>query len=172
MVRNDSKDSLWAIFGLVGPGLTSFLLVYLWLRISVSCGWKSKAWARRSRGVDVWDRGWGEESRKGMIVDVCLQWCYLDTRVHAQPCLTLCNSRNCCYQALLFMESSRQEYRSGEQFPHPGDFPKGRDQTQVSCVSCIGRQILYHWATWEAPILGHECLNTERMTVSWKKESR
>ena len=25
-----------------------------------------------------------------------------------------------------------------------------RDQTQVSCVSFIGRQILYHWATWEA----------------------
>ena len=25
-----------------------------------------------------------------------------------------------------------------------------RDQTRVSCVSCIGRQILYHWATWEA----------------------
>ena len=25
-----------------------------------------------------------------------------------------------------------------------------RDQTQVSCVSCIGRQVLYHCATWEA----------------------
>ena len=25
-----------------------------------------------------------------------------------------------------------------------------RDQTCVSCVSCIGRWILYHWATWEA----------------------
>ena len=23
-----------------------------------------------------------------------------------------------------------------------------RDQTHVSCVPCIGRQILYHWATW------------------------
>ena len=23
-----------------------------------------------------------------------------------------------------------------------------RDQTCVSCVSCIGRQVLYHWATW------------------------
>ena len=26
-----------------------------------------------------------------------------------------------------------------------------RDQTHVSCISCIGRQILYHWATWESP---------------------
>ena len=24
-----------------------------------------------------------------------------------------------------------------------------RDRTSASCVSCIGRQILYHWATWE-----------------------
>ena len=26
-----------------------------------------------------------------------------------------------------------------------------RDQTCMSCVSCIGRWILYHWTTWEAP---------------------
>ena len=25
-----------------------------------------------------------------------------------------------------------------------------RDRTWVSYVSCIGRQFLYHWATWEA----------------------
>ena len=28
-----------------------------------------------------------------------------------------------------------------------------RDWTRVSCVSCIGRQILYNWATWEAWLL-------------------
>ena len=27
-----------------------------------------------------------------------------------------------------------------------------RDQNCISCVSCIGRQTLYHWATWEAHI--------------------
>ena len=27
------------------------------------------------------------------------------------------------------------------------------DRTQVSCISCIGRWILYHWATWEAQVL-------------------
>jgi len=27
-----------------------------------------------------------------------------------------------------------------------------RYHTRVSCVSCIGGQILYHWATWEAPL--------------------
>ena len=25
-----------------------------------------------------------------------------------------------------------------------------RDQTHVPCISCIGRQILYHWAPWKA----------------------
>ena len=33
-------------------------------------------------------------------------------------------------------------------------FSKGsspfRDQTCISCISCIGRRILYHCATWEA----------------------
>ena len=24
-----------------------------------------------------------------------------------------------------------------------------RDQTYISCVSCIGRQVLYHWTTWK-----------------------
>ena len=28
-------------------------------------------------------------------------------------------------------------------------FSQPRDQTFISCVSCIGRQILYHWATRE-----------------------
>ena len=25
-----------------------------------------------------------------------------------------------------------------------------KSQTHISYISCIGRQILYHWATWEA----------------------
>ena len=27
-----------------------------------------------------------------------------------------------------------------------------RDRTCISCVSCMGRRILYHWASWEAPV--------------------
>ena len=26
-----------------------------------------------------------------------------------------------------------------------------RDQTHISCVSCVGRWILYYWITWESP---------------------
>ena len=42
----------------------------------------------------------------------------------------------------LSMEFSRQEYWSGLPFPTP------EAQTHISCVSCIGRQILHHCATW------------------------
>ena len=39
-----------------------------------------------------------------------------------QLCLTLCDSIDCSpYQALLFMEFSRQEYWSGLPFPSSGD---------------------------------------------------
>ena len=52
-------------------------------------------------------------------------------------------------QASLSMEFSRQEYWSGLPFPTPGNLPHPGIKP-TSCVSCIGRQILYHWATWEA----------------------
>ena len=31
-------------------------------------------------------------------------------------------------------------------------FSQPRDRNCVSCISCIGRWILYHCATWEAPV--------------------
>ena len=62
------------------------------------------------------------------------------------PCLTLCDPMDC----------------SPASFSVHGDFPgmstavgcKGsswpRGQTCISEVSCIGRHVLYHWASWEA----------------------
>ena len=34
-----------------------------------------------------------------------------------------------------------------------------RDWNCISYISCIGRQVLYHWATWEAPLL---------IAISWE----
>ena len=67
-----------------------------------------------------------------------------------QLCLSLCNPMDCnppdfpvhgIFQAriLMWIAISSQ----GSSWP--------RDQTRVSCVLRIGRQILYHWAWWEAP---------------------
>ena len=54
-------------------------------------------------------------------------------------------------QAPLFMEFSRQECWSRLPFPTPGDLPYPGIKS-VSCISCSGRQILYHCATWVAHI--------------------
>ena len=57
----------------------------------------------------------------------------------ATPCTVAC-------QAPLSIEFSRQEYWSGLPFPTPGESSQPRDQTHISCISCIDRQILYHCA--------------------------
>ena len=51
------------------------------------------------------------------------------------------------HQASLSMGFSRQEYWSGLPFPSPGDL---RNPGIELASPCIGRQILNHWATWEA----------------------
>ena len=55
------------------------------------------------------------------------------------------------FQAHLSMGFSRQEYRSGLQFPAGDLHDPGINWTGLPCVSCIDRQILCHSATWEAP---------------------
>ena len=50
------------------------------------------------------------------------------------------------HQAPLSMEFSRQEYWSGLPFPPPGESSWPRGWTCVSCISCIGKWILYPWA--------------------------
>ena len=71
--------------------------------------------------------------------------------VCTQSCPTLCNPMTVARQAPLSMEFSRQEYWGGLSFPPPGDLPNpGIEST--SPVSCTDRQILCHWATWEAHI--------------------
>ena len=36
-----------------------------------------------------------------------------------------------------------------------------RDQTHISCGSCIGRRILYHWATWKAHDKPRQCIKKQ-----------
>ena len=53
-------------------------------------------------------------------------------------------------QAPWSVELSWQEYWSRLPFPTPGGSSQPRDQTQISCVSCIGRWNCYNWAIWES----------------------
>ena len=47
-------------------------------------------------------------------------------------------------------------------FPFSRESSQTRDQTCVSCISCIGKWILYHCATWEAP-----CLNEAMLLIGF-----
>ena len=67
----------------------------------------------------------------------------------AQSCLILCDPMDCnptgssvhgIFQARI-LEWVAIAYSRGTSWP--------RDQTCISCVSYIGRQILYHWITWD-----------------------
>jgi len=83
---------------------------------------------------------------------VCLklsQHCLLTDCVCAQLCLTFCDPMNCSppvssvhglFQARI-LERVAISYLSGSS--------QSRDWSCVSCVSCTGRQILYHCVTWE-----------------------
>ena len=57
-------------------------------------------------------------------------------RLFATPWTVAC-------QAPLSMEFSRQEYWSRLLFPSPEDLPDPENATLVSCISCIGRWVLY-----------------------------
>ena len=74
-------------------------------------------------------------------------WCSV-----TQSCLTLCDPMDCSWPGFLPMGFYRREYWSGLPFPSPGDLPDPGTETQVSYISCISRQILYHCASWEARV--------------------
>ena len=68
-------------------------------------------------------------------------------------------------QAPLSMGFSRQEYWNGLPFPPPGNLLDPRID-HLSCLSCIGKRILYQWTTWEALLL---CLPGYNW-CEWRKE--
>ena len=68
----------------------------------------------------------------------------------AYSCLILCDPKDCSHQTPLTMESFRQEYWSVVAISYSRGSSQPRNWTHVSYVSCIGRLILYHCATWEA----------------------
>ena len=64
-------------------------------------------------------------------------WLFCDRMDGSPPC----SSVHGIFQARM-LEWIAISYSRGSSQP--------RDWACVSCISCIGRQILYHWATWEA----------------------
>ena len=80
---------------------------------------------------------------------------FLQVYVHAvtQLCLTFWDSRNCSRPGSSVHEVFQARILEWLAMPTSRGSSQPRDQTCVSCISCTGRQILYHWATWEATCL-------------------
>ena len=81
--------------------------------------------------------------------------------VHAQSCPILCHSMDCsppgsCVQGIFLAKNTRV----GCHFLLQWIYQIQRSNPHLLHISCIGRQILYHCATWEVPKIKHwNCLN-------------
>ena len=69
----------------------------------------------------------------------------------AKSCLTLCDPIDYSLPSSSVHGIFKARILEWVAIFFPWDLPNP-DGTLVSCISCIGRQILYHWAIWEARV--------------------
>ena len=86
--------------------------------------------------------------------------------MHAQSCPTLCHSVDCsppgfCVQGIFLAKNTRV----GCHFLLQWIYLTQRSNPHLLHISCIGRQILYHCATWEVPKIKHWNWLNPRMCV-------
>ena len=70
--------------------------------------------------------------------------------IHAQLCLTLCDPMDFSLPGFSFHGIFLAGILEWVAISYSKGSSQRGDQTRVSCVSCIGKWILYHYATWEA----------------------
>ena len=98
---------------------------------------------------------------------VCMCCCCLVTSLVQ----LFCHPMDCSLPAFSVHGILRQEYGRELPFPSPGDLP---DPGIESKVSCVGRQILYHWATGK-PRVFFSSVQFSRSVVSdslWPHDSQ
>ena len=78
-----------------------------------------------------------------LLSSACMLSHFSHVQLFAAPWTVAC-------QAPLSMGFSRQKYWSGLPCPPPGNLPHLGIEP-ASYISCIGRQVLTTWASWEAP---------------------
>ena len=103
---------------------------------------KEKLHCKLCMQTSAWDLWWNSKIFRATAC-VCAQslsyvWLFVTLRTVAS-----------C-QACLSMGFSRQEHWSKVTISSSRGSSQARDQTLISCVSCIGRQILHQWATCKA----------------------
>ena len=83
-------------------------------------------------------------------------------------CVQLCDPLDCrppssCVHGIFqarILEQVAISYSKGSLWP--------RDWTQISCVFCFGRCILYHCALWEALLTFYECFINFKRLCKWE----
>ena len=68
-----------------------------------------------------------------------------------QSCLTLCDPMDCSSPGFSFHGIFQARIREWVDISSSRESSQPGERTHVSCVSCIGRWIVYHCTTWEAP---------------------
>ena len=96
-------------------------------------------WAEDMRGGSV-------PGRPHRVLCVCVCVC-LCARTHAQSCPTLCDPMDCSLPGSFVQGIFQVRIPEGVAISCSRGSSKPRDRTQVSCVSCFGKWILYHCAT-------------------------
>ena len=74
-------------------------------------------------------------------------------------------------QAPLSMEFPRQEYWSGLPFPTSGHLPSPGTEPVSLCISCFGRQIIYHCTIWEEAACPWSGLENQTTAIKPKNEA-
>ena len=73
------------------------------------------------------------------------------TSMHAQSCPILCDPMDCSPPGSTVHGIFQIRILEWIAISSSRESSWTRDSSHISYVSCIGRWILYHWATWEAP---------------------
>ena len=79
-----------------------------------------------------------------MLSSILLCVCFV-----IQLCPTLCDPMNCSPPGSSVHEIFQPRILEWVAISYSRGSSWHRDWTPISCTSCIGRQIPYHWATWE-----------------------
>ena len=96
-------------------------------------------WSEPRKFGRLWTGGQGE-------------WCVSGSMLHCadQSCPTLCYPMDYSPLGSSVHGISQARILEWVAISYPRGSSRPRDWTHISCISCIGRWILYHWATWEA----------------------
>ena len=135
----------------------------IWERIHLQCrkpwfiSWVGKIpWRRERLPTPVFRPGgshglYSPRGRKELDMTGRLSLSSTFVCLHAQSCPTLCDPMD--HGVLCPWDSPGKNIGVGCCFLLQGiPLTQGSNpRDQISCVSCTGRLILYHWATWEAP---------------------